>query len=94
MNLQLPDKGALLHSRHIKQHMGSDAPLERRIKVRCQVGRKDYDPIKSLEFAKENVDRQVALAVVRQNGPRRTARRDGISFIKKQHRVLLGGGAK
>ena len=33
MNLQLPDLRALLHSRHLEKHMGSDAALKSRIEV-------------------------------------------------------------
>ena len=34
MNLQLPDPLTLFYSRHLKQHMGSDAALKCRVKVR------------------------------------------------------------
>src|SRR4029077_19092181 len=88
-DLQLPDLGTLVHTRHLKKHMRSDTPLECRIKVRCQIGCKDHDTVEGFQFAKKDIHSQVHLTVMRQGGTSGPACRDGISFIKEEDRVLV-----
>ena len=64
MNLKLPDPGALLYSRHLKQYMRTDAPLKGRVKVCSEIRCKNDNPIEPLQLAQQNIDGQVALAVV------------------------------
>src|SRR5262245_33580443 len=64
MNLQLPDSLTLFNSRHLKQHMRSDAALKCRVKVRGQICGKDHDAVERLQFAQQNINGQVDLAVM------------------------------
>src|SRR5262249_60617057 len=70
--------------------MRSDTSLECRIEVCRQIRSEDHNTVEGLQFAKEHVHSQVHLTVIRQSASCGTACRDGIRFIEKEHRILLG----
>ena len=62
MHLDPPNLLALVHTRHLEQHVRADATLERRIEVRRKIGRKDDDAVERFELLEQHVDDGVRLA--------------------------------
>ena len=62
VHLDPPNLLALVHPRHLEQHVRAEATFKRRIKVRRKIGRKDDDPAERLEFPEEHVHDGIRLA--------------------------------
>ena len=82
VHLHPPDLLAFVHGRHLEQHVGADAPLERRVEVCRKIGREDHHAAKRFELLKQHVDHEVTFALERLPGGR-SLRRDGIGLVEK-----------
>ena len=88
MQLHLPDPLPLLRIGHLEQNVGANAPLERGVHVRGQIGREDDDTREGLELVEEHVDDRVGFALHRCLHGREPPAGDRVGLVEEEHRVL------
>src|SRR6266496_6386670 len=76
---------ALVDARHFESHMRANPAFERRIEIRSEVRGEDHDAVERFQFAQQDVDGDVRLALIWQmRDARGSPSRDCIRFIEKK----------